>query len=857
MSDILFSAVTEAVFSYVLEQTGGSDTIRTLLNHDPRRLAFQSGLTHSYHTFEKHHPAWAELLFDEHFLTHAAVPLLTRVLLRNDLPTGTELAEAWANQFGNNEDKHSYNIATIESIAADFLTILDHELRTPEWTRQQINNDAPNRGVQGEFHEPVHITHNTFTSGHALSRSMVRVRAHCDDSIVGGGVIVLKNIVWTCASVVSRALGVSLESVQPATAKVQLDFPHLEEACAVASIVGWRLPDADQRGDIAILQFDASLPTGAHPASLLTCCTYMERSYEAFGFAEQHPVGLTAYGKVHHRMRNGRVEIVPGLRAGFEGAPIWDPDGGGLLGIAAPDIPQTPSPMSLIPCDLAAEVWPDLDAVLVEPLNKEPHPKHSSRNKQEQATESREPSVATEADYQKGFSSWLLNSIPMIVLIAAGGWLKSNIVERWLQQDADIHDNQQTLIYSLKEQSFSEMLDELIKGIQAPLPSARMPLTDYQKVTTVLDLIEQKSLLLVLHDFEYQLQRVPDSEVITRVQRTCADPQLARFLRSVVSQDSRTKIAIISDVPIHDLEDEHGKPLPGCTYITSESTAHSWAERQMPDSVNTVLADSAETYSVLEGNSIDQILLADAAHFLEDSNGEVRVYTQASALDLVRELGYGYRTVVRFDRASVQENDLVQKILRFLDMRSGMQQNHTLVLDIDTPAKGEPRVLLSDSQGDLSIEPPRFGQFIQAMQNGSFSLIAGQASLSPDNDSLPNTDNERHPVHQIGWHEFTQFLRYAEVSDDWEEYLYQDNAVNTFVHQKVTTSQAAGQRGQRGSAPPKHVASRRAISYPVSERDEEEEDERDSPIEQPIATTYGEGTSPDGTQSEIDAGYDE
>jgi hypothetical protein len=143
------------------------------------------------------------------------------------------------------------------------------------------------------------------------------------------------------------------------------------------------------------------------------------------------------------------------------------------------------------------------------------------------------------------------------------------------------------------------------------------------------------------------------------------------------------------------------------------------------------------------------------------------------------------------------------------------------------------------------------------MQNGSFSLIAGQASLSPDSDSLPIIDNERYPVSQIGLHEFTHFLRHTEESDDWEEYLYQDNAMNSFVHQKAATSSKSGERGRRGSNQPKATrgASRQATLYPVSERDEEGED--DPSIEDPIATTPGEDTSPDGRRSEIDAGYDE
>jgi hypothetical protein len=208
MLETLIGAVTEAVFGYLLEQAGLAEKTRALLKRDPQRLAFQVALTRTYATFSEQHPQWTGALFDQHFLTHAAAPLLARCLLRSDPPTGAELAATWADHLALSEETRTRRLPEATRVAGDFLATLDRELRdrselqplfdsraldttaaatiqTAQSTaeiaeemrllreelnrllqqlmaarpadQQNIRNDAPNQGAEGNFNGPVYV----------------------------------------------------------------------------------------------------------------------------------------------------------------------------------------------------------------------------------------------------------------------------------------------------------------------------------------------------------------------------------------------------------------------------------------------------------------------------------------------------------------------------------------------------------------------------------------------------------------------------------------------------------------------------------------------------------------------------
>ena len=127
----VLATVVGEVFSYLLEQAGVADRMRNLLGRDPQRLAFKLALTKAYTQFSNHYPDLVDTFFDEHFLKKAA-PLLARCLLPTYLPTPSEFANIWAEQFGSTiNDQHKVRASLA---ASDFLHYLENELRNqPEF----------------------------------------------------------------------------------------------------------------------------------------------------------------------------------------------------------------------------------------------------------------------------------------------------------------------------------------------------------------------------------------------------------------------------------------------------------------------------------------------------------------------------------------------------------------------------------------------------------------------------------------------------------------------------------------------------------------------------------------------------
>lgn len=107
----------------------------TWLRHAPQRSAFRAALASAYSTFVCHHPQWAAALFDEHFLTHRAIPVLARCVTRDGQPTPGGLAAVWADQMALLEGPRRRRlIAALTPAAADFLRWLEAELRSrPEF----------------------------------------------------------------------------------------------------------------------------------------------------------------------------------------------------------------------------------------------------------------------------------------------------------------------------------------------------------------------------------------------------------------------------------------------------------------------------------------------------------------------------------------------------------------------------------------------------------------------------------------------------------------------------------------------------------------------------------------------------
>lgn len=173
---------------------------------------------------------------------------------------------------------------------------------------------------------------------HPLSHSLVRIHTS-DNRIIGAGVLVADGLIWTCAHVVAAALGIANTAQEEPAAAVSLDFPFLSEAVATAHVKVWQPVLPNEQGDIALLRLANSPPSGSHPARLLMNSNILQRRFAVYGFPDGFDMGVWAYGVVRHQTASGWLQVqdaqVPGLpiRTGFSGAPVWDEQGGGVIGI--------------------------------------------------------------------------------------------------------------------------------------------------------------------------------------------------------------------------------------------------------------------------------------------------------------------------------------------------------------------------------------------------------------------------------------------------------------------------------------------------------------------------------------------
>ncbi len=130
VSEILFAAVADAVFSYLLEQSGLADRVRAVLKIDPQRKAFQAALARAYTAFKRQYPDWAEAFFDKTFLTREdVVAELAQLLTRRRAANPAAIAHAWGAYFAHNDpERRQELIAEITPAVANFLTWLEAEL---------------------------------------------------------------------------------------------------------------------------------------------------------------------------------------------------------------------------------------------------------------------------------------------------------------------------------------------------------------------------------------------------------------------------------------------------------------------------------------------------------------------------------------------------------------------------------------------------------------------------------------------------------------------------------------------------------------------------------------------------------
>ena len=200
-----------------------------------------------------------------------------------------------------------------------------------------------------------------------LSASIVRILTP-KGTVAGAGFLVAERRVLTCAHVVAQALGLSLDLPEVPQVQVQLDLPLIALGRTLnARIVCWQPPRSDGGADLAGLELEGSLPTGAQPARLVKADDLWGHPFRVLGFPAGHDDGVWATGILRGRQATGWVQIEDvkesGYRVqpGFSGTPVWDEELDGVAGmtVAAESRPEVKAAF-IIPADVLVKAWPEL-----------------------------------------------------------------------------------------------------------------------------------------------------------------------------------------------------------------------------------------------------------------------------------------------------------------------------------------------------------------------------------------------------------------------------------------------------------------------------------------------------------------
>lgn len=128
LTQTMIKAVPLPFFTWMLHR-------ETTLRRQLQRLALRKTVARAFERFACEHPCWANSLFDEHFLTHRAAPLLDRYVYSANRLSPAELAAAWSEQCPS-PNAVARDLSEVVAAAADFLHHLEAELAASPVARE-------------------------------------------------------------------------------------------------------------------------------------------------------------------------------------------------------------------------------------------------------------------------------------------------------------------------------------------------------------------------------------------------------------------------------------------------------------------------------------------------------------------------------------------------------------------------------------------------------------------------------------------------------------------------------------------------------------------------------------------------
>ena len=209
-----------------------------------------------------------------------------------------------------------------------------------------------------------------------LTASIARIFGP-EGRVVGAGFLVSEIRLLTCAHVILEALGISEETVESPSGRIQLDFPLVAPGRRYSgTVIGWRPlnlgpePSLNGEEDIAVLQFDLDGTNAPNlkPILLRNADNVWGHSFRAFGFPTAHDQGVWVYGQLLDRQANNWIQIEGKsqfgyfVTPGFSGTAVLDERLDGVVGmVVGSDKRADARAAFIIPTDTLIRVWPDLE----------------------------------------------------------------------------------------------------------------------------------------------------------------------------------------------------------------------------------------------------------------------------------------------------------------------------------------------------------------------------------------------------------------------------------------------------------------------------------------------------------------
>src|SRR6266516_827328 len=202
----------------------------------------------------------------------------------------------------------------------------------------------------------------------SIDTSLVRIHTK-DGGIAGAGFLVGERHILTCAHVIAEALDLADDTKDPPSSTVSLDFPQLAlHTLLSARVIFWDPVQEDGQGDIAGLELLDELPVGAEGVHYFAPADQVwDHSFRALGFPSGCDDGVWATGRLMGRQGTKWIQIedvkVPGFAviAGFSGAPVWDTQSQGVVGMIVASSQQATAKVAfVIPSDVLVAAWSQL-----------------------------------------------------------------------------------------------------------------------------------------------------------------------------------------------------------------------------------------------------------------------------------------------------------------------------------------------------------------------------------------------------------------------------------------------------------------------------------------------------------------